>query len=247
MQSANTGPYVVVVSNAAGSVTSDEAVLQLPSPATKSYADTVKEDGPVSYWRLDETSGEVATDSVGGNNGEYLNGVSLGVPGFQGQTNAAAQFSAESQQKVDVPFSATLNTPEFTVELWAKVTGGSGYRSPLTSRADAPQRGYIFYAEPGDTWQFWSGKGDTSGWDTIPGPAVETNTWTHLVGVYDGTNKTFYVNGAAAGSKPVVFGPNDEAVLRIGGGATESDGNYFFEGAVASCKVPMKSQANGQT
>lgn len=246
VQSANTGSYVVVVSNAAGSVTSDEAVLQLPSPATKSYADTVKEDGPVSYWRLDETSGEVATDSVGGNNGEYLNGVSLGVPGFQGQTNAAAQFSAESQQKVDVPFSATLNTPEFTVELWAKVTGGSGYRSPLTSRADAPQRGYIFYAEPGDTWQFWSGKGDTSGWDTIPGPAVETNTWTHLVGVYDGTNKTFYVNGAAAGSKPVVFGPNDEAVLRIGGGATESDGNYFFEGAVDDVAFYNKALAESR-
>ena len=26
--------------------------------------------------------------------------------------------------------------------------------------------------------------------------------------------------------------PNDEAVLRIGGGATEGDGNYFFEGDV---------------
>ena len=34
VQAANTGPYRVTVSNAAGSTTSDEALLQLPPPAT---------------------------------------------------------------------------------------------------------------------------------------------------------------------------------------------------------------------
>jgi Concanavalin A-like lectin/glucanases superfamily len=139
-----------------------------------------------------------------------------------------------------------LNTPPFTVELWAKVTGGTSYRSPLTSRADNPQRGYIFYADPANTWQFWTGKGDTSGWDNIAGPAVQTNAWAHLVGGYDGTNKFFYVNGVLIGTKSVAFGPNDEDVLRFGGGATESDGNYFFEGDVDEVSFYAKALSQAQ-
>ena len=134
---------------------------------------------------------------------------------------------------MDVAYTDALNTPQFTIEAWAKVTGGSGaYRSPVTSRADGPQRGYIFYADPNNVWQFWNGKGDTSGWDNLSGRAVVNNAWAHLVGVYDGTNKSFYVNGTLVGTRTVAFGPNDQNVLRIGGGATEGDGNYFFQGSV---------------
>ena len=92
----------------------------------------------MSYWKLDDTSGDVAADSVGGNNGTYLNGVTLGDPGIGGSiTNKAAGFSQASQQKIDVPFSAALNTPEFTVEVWAKLTGGTSYRSPFTGLTTA--------------------------------------------------------------------------------------------------------------
>ena len=135
VQAANTGAYRVTVSNAAGSTTSDEALLQFPPPATKSYAETVRQDDPVAYWKLDETSGDVALDSIGSNNGTYLNGVTLGVPGI-GATNTAAGFSAESQQKVDVPFSAALNTPVFT-------SGALGRSSPaaaVTDRRDFARR-----------------------------------------------------------------------------------------------------------
>jgi Concanavalin A-like lectin/glucanases superfamily/Immunoglobulin domain len=232
---ANTGPYRVIVTDLAGSTTSDEAPLQIAPPATKSYADTVKADNPVSYWRLDEpANATTAADSADSNPGDYLNGVTLGVPGaLVGDNDTAAGFTATNQTKVDVPFTPALNTPQFTVELWAKVTGGSGtYRSPLTSRADLPQRGYIFYAEPGNTWQFWTGNGVGTGWDVIAGPAVQDNIWAHLAGVYDGTNQSFYVNGVLAGSAPAGFAPNDENGLRIGGGATEGDGDFFFQGDI---------------
>lgn len=242
VQTSNTGIYRVIVSNPAGSTTSADAVLRIPPPPTLSYPETVRQDAPVAYWRLNETTGDVAEDSAGDSDGAYLNGVTVGVPGVPaGQTNnLAANFVAESRQKVDVPFSPTLNPPVFTVEAWARVTGGSSHRSPLTSRADGPQRGYIFYADPANLWQFWSGKGDTSGWDNISGPAVEPNAWAHLVGAYDGTNKSFYVNGGLVATKQVAFAVNDESVLRIGGGASEGDGNYFFEGDVDEVAVYNK-------
>ena len=245
---ANIGSYLVVVSNAGGTLTSSAATLSIPVPPTKSYIELVKADGAVGYWRLGETSGETAKDEIGANNGTLLNGVTLGVPGvIQSDVNKAAKFNSADSQKIDVPWSDTLNPPVFSVEVWARVTGGaSNYRSPLTSRADGPQRGYIFYAEPGNTWQFWTGKGDSSGWDNIPGPAVQINRWAYLAATYDGTTKRFYVNGAEVSSSAAGFAANDQSPLRFGGGATEGNGNYFFEGDVDEPAIYNKALTHEQ-
>src|SRR6185437_12692528 len=45
------------------------------------YGDAVLSDSPVGYWRLDETTGTVATDSTGSNPGTYVGGPALGQAG----------------------------------------------------------------------------------------------------------------------------------------------------------------------
>src|SRR5690349_20991282 len=50
------------------------------SPLT--YRDVVLNDGPVSYWRLNEPSGTTATDSVGSNTGTSTSGVTVNVGGI---------------------------------------------------------------------------------------------------------------------------------------------------------------------
>lgn len=236
------GNYRVVVRNLAGTATSDPARLDVVVTPDIPYRQLIIGDGPVAYWRLNETTGDWAEDQVAANDGMYLNGVLLGISGaVAGDPDPAAQFSAANQTKVEVPFSPDLNPPVFTAEVWAKVTGGSGHRSPLTSRGDSPQRGYIFYAEPGNTWQFWTGTGQQVGWNSLQGPAVSLNSWTHLVGTYDGTTKRFYVNGVEVSSNTSLFGPNDEYTLRIGAGATDDPvGNFFFEGAVDEVAIYAK-------
>jgi hypothetical protein len=230
---ASLGDYKVVVSNAAGSTESEVATLSFPAPATKSYAETVMDDSPVGYWRLGETSGEIAEDSAGDNDGFLLNGVVLGQPGaLSDDPNTAAGFDPDLQTKIDVPWSDALNPPEFTIEAWANVTGGAGHRSPVTSRGDGPQRGYIFYAEPGNTWQFWIGSSEPAGWVILQGPPVQNGIYAHLVGAYDGTTLSFYVNGVLAATATAVLAVNDSSPLRIGAGATEGDGNFFFAGDV---------------
>ncbi|HTG43679.1 MAG TPA: LamG-like jellyroll fold domain-containing protein, partial [Verrucomicrobiae bacterium] len=248
LSSVNVGAYTVVISNTGGTQTSSAATLSIPVASTKNYRDLIKSDGPAAYWRLGESSGEVAKDEVSGQDGAYLNAVTLGVPGaIPKETNTAAHFTTSLSQKIDVPWSESLNTPVFTAEVWARVTGGAGnYRSPLTSRADSPQRGFIFYAEPGNTWQFWSGKGDQTGWDAIAGPAVQLNQWAHLAATYDGTTKRFFVNGQEVGSSTAPYGTNDTSVLRIGGGASEGDGNYFFEGDVDEVAIYNKALSQEQ-
>jgi subtilisin-like proprotein convertase family protein len=204
--------------------------------------------GPVGFWRLNESNSIVAANSGSGgpaHNGSYLNGVSQGNAGprpaaFSGfeTDNRAATFDGVDD-KLDVPYSAALNTTDFTVSVWARCNGGAGaFRSPLTSRADSPTRGFIFYANNANRWSYWTGTGGGAGtWDVVDGPTVTNGQWVHLVGTQSGTNKAFYVNGALVASKAAAFSPNNASPLRIGGGASEGTGNFFFPGDVDEAAV----------
>ena len=57
--------------------------------------------------------------------------------------------------------------------------------------------------------------------------------------IIDGTTQRFYVNGQEVGN-PLDgqgFSPNDVNPLRIGGGATEGNGNFFFHGDIDEAAV----------
>jgi len=241
-QTGSLGAYKVTVSNPAGTVESDPATLSFPTPAA-TYLSAVMADGPMAYWRLGESSGTTeAKDEINNAHpGEYLNNVVLGEPGaIIPDSNTAARFNG-SDQRAEIPYAQDLNTPPLTIEVWANVAGNAGsYRSPFTSRADAPQRGMILYAAANDRWEFWNGQA-AGGWDVLSGPPVALGAWAHLVAIHDGTNKTFYVNGVLIGSKANELLPNDESITRIGAGATENpNGNYFFAGVIDEVAVYHK-------
>jgi hypothetical protein len=142
-----------------------------------------------------------------------------------------------TSDKVDVPYSANLNPQTFTVGLWVYADPtGSDYRSPLTSRDDAPQRGYILYLEPGNTWQFWTGTG--SGWSNLAGPAAALGEWTHVGATFADNQKTLYLNGRLVAQGTGALSLNTQRPLRIGAGASESTaGNYFFKGMIDEVRL----------
>lgn len=213
------------------------------------YSNIVTDDNPVGYWRLNETTGGTATDQLGANPGQYLNGVALGRPGaLAGDADKAAGFDG-TDDKVDIPWSASLNPSTVSFECWAKVAPGtdSTHRSPISSRDGTPgAEGYIFYAEAGK-WQFWSGPG----WDNLStsSTSVVQDQWTHLVGTYDAVTKTknLYVDGKLAASKTnVTITPNDARPLRIGAGQTEGTGTYWFRGDIDEVAVYNQALSPGQ-
>ncbi|MGC9400243.1 MAG: LamG-like jellyroll fold domain-containing protein [Anaerolineae bacterium] len=158
-----------------------------------------------------------------------------------------AAFSFDGNDDVTVPYAAALNNTSFTVAAWAKVTGGSGYRSVLTSREGTPPRGYMLYATPSNTWELWVGNG--SDWVSLNGGAIAANAWTHLAGVYNATTQTliFYVNGKeAARQSGVTFAPNTQFPLRIGAGATEGDPQFHFTGLIDEVHVYEDARDAGQ-
>ena len=210
---------------------------------------------PLTYWRFSEagpfsfTATNLGTLGAAGNGAYSYPGAMEGQPGaLVGSTDTAAAFNGSSD-KIDVPFNAALNPASFTFECWANVQGGEGsYRSPVTSRevTGNVEAGYIFYAGAGDTWEFWTGSG--SGWNTLTtaatNGAVVMGAWTHLVGTYDAASMTmsFYINGVLAmQGTNITVAPvgtvGSPRPLRVGAGATEGAGDYWFNGSVDEVAV----------
>lgn len=143
---------------------------------------------------------------------------------------------AKDYIQVDLSPLNPLNPEQFTVSLWAKVTGGQGtYRSVITSRMGEPCGGYTIYAGKDDKWQFSIGNGSTHA--QVIGSEVVLNTWTHLAATYDGSEMKLYINGKQAGSTKSEFVPNKSCPLRIGAGNTEGNPDYFFPGEITEVRI----------
>jgi hypothetical protein len=205
------------------------------------YPDAVLADSPIAYWRLNETNErppDVATNS--GSLGPAGHGLYYGAPLHQqpgalaGDADPAVTFDG-ILQKLDVPHHDALNpSGALTVELCVKATGGQGtLRSPLSSRHIPTAQGFgcLFSATLGNQWEFRTHNGVTA--NKVVGGAVQLGTWTHLAGLYYGTATRLYVNGVPVGF-PVTnsYAPNPATPLRIGGGANEGSGAFFWPGSI---------------
>ena len=252
VQTTNVGYYQVVVGDAAGTNTSSFVTLSvLPAPATNTYPGSVMADKAVAYWRLgivDQTNGgSVTYDLAGGFNGAYSGPVVQGQPGAI--TNDPDSFSTTfggGSTYAAVPFATNINSQTFTVELWVNDNGLNWgyYRSPLAEHNPATYVGYNFYGLPGNTWAFWSGNGKA--WSVSSGPAVLTNTWTHLVSTYDGINMSFYVNGVQVSSVPLSYSPNNVEHVLIGCAGSDTAETYFWSGGIGEVAMYNTALSSNQ-
>ena len=189
-------------------------------------------DGLVAHWQLNDASGGTVGDSSG--NGHE--GTLVGDPQWtDGYFDGALEFDGTGDE-VEIPFDEALNQETFTITAWANAaTSGAGHRAVISSRDDFPQRGYIFYCEPGNNWQFWTGGG---GWRPITGPAANLDNWDHLAGTYTDGSQKFYVNGELVGETTSALAVNTAQEFLIGAGANETaTHNYRFVGKIDDVRI----------
>lgn len=244
----NDGTYTIAArgSNVYGSATN---VATLTVAASPTYSQFILNDVPVAWWRLNEPAGtNTATDLIGARPasstyGDLNNDITWAQEGaLLGDSDTSAAFTGynlngrANRAKLDATYYAALNPSVFSVECWAMLNRVvSDYVSPLTSRDAVNNRGYIFYVNPSGSFEFRVGTG--TGSSVLSGPAASLNEWAHLVGTYDGTTARFYVNGVLVSSSASGFSPNTTYGLRIGAGATEGPGAYFWPGRVDEVAV----------
>jgi hypothetical protein len=232
------------------------AALLLGSPGVRTladYASVVLANGPIGYWRLNETAQVPLADSAvnAGSLGAAATGYYIGTPGttfdhptagaLAGSTDGAATLMGNPSGGVaplgymQVPFTPGLNPNVFTVEAWLNPTDVDGTISGPThcalSSGDfaSPRAGWLIY-QSGEGWnlRMYNRNGTATSLSISGGGAVSPGSWYHVVVTFDGTTARLYINGAeVASGNPTSYIPGSSGGFAVG---TRADGFFPWNG-----------------
>lgn len=199
------------------------------------YFAEVMADTPISYWKLDETSGTTATDAVGGNNGTYTGGYTLNQPGIPSTGRPSALFNGTSGY-VALGTPASLNiTAAWTLEAWVYLTStpnGSAVIGEQYTGAGNPILYELGFGLNALSANLEGGYYTGSAWKTITGSALSLNTWHHIVCTWDGTMLRLYADGAQVASGAQSPGPTAGMNALYIGRRHDAIGSPFFPGRI---------------
>ncbi len=196
----------------------------------------VSSDGDLgAYWKLDETTGTVASDSSGnGNHATLANGVThdAGVPPALGFYNPGSDlFSAASSQTFSASDSPSLDLATAgTVSFWFKLDAPGSAVNVSKWDAGTNQRSYVLQVHT-DGRVYWNLSGDgVSHTYFMSNETVTDTNWHHLLGTYDGATMSAYLDGTAltggvTGAVPASIFDSTQPVANTYGGGNFNGGN----------------------
>ena len=160
--------------------------------------------GPIAHWRLDDSIGTSAIDSVGGHDGTLTNGPTW----VAGQLGDALDFDG-SNDYVDLTSDAELDdvfVGGATVMAWIEPAGwgenGYGRIFDKSSSPSSTNDGWVIRmnTDNGGIINFGQGFTGGRGWWKIPNGTIDLNTWQHIAVAYDASSTandpTIYLNGS---------------------------------------------------
>ena len=238
-----------VNSSGAGAWSDVKAVT--PTLVVNAYADEVMADGPIAWWRFDETTGTVAADSAGTFTGTYMNSPTLRAPA---PTGVGVLFDPTQQEGVSVDDDPALsfnNTAGMTLEAIFKIDSAAGtaerreiFRKGSTGSDGAQDYEYLLRANSGsNTMRFamYRQTGDTE--LALDTPAVTTDVFHHVVATWDGATARIYIDGVEAASQTETVGPRrsiNPSALGIGQDVGSKGPREWFPGVIAEPAVYNK-------
>jgi hypothetical protein len=226
----NNVTFRVIVKNSLGSVTSANATLTV-----------IATSGLVALWKLDATSGTVATDSSGnGFNGTLANYTTSGWTA--GKVGGALNFNGVSNSVTVGSPAALTNLARYTIAAWIKprTFGEANLGRILNKRSSAGWS--LFLNSQGSMFLRQTFSVTEGAWST-PANSVAFGTWQHVAVAYDGSLATnrpaFYLNGklviTTVNTAPAGSRSSDAATpLTIGNTAALS---RTFDGAIDDVRI----------
>ena len=184
--------------------------------------------GPVSYWRLGDTSAMTARDETGAHHGQYNNGVDLQQAGvLVGESNRSASFDGVNDYvdlgDFDIPGEGLSLVVWFCAD--SLTTSGGGSRDGrLICKADALDNESHYWeistcANDGKyRLRFRLRTGKTKDLKAQEGN-LETGKWVFAVATYDGSQMYLYKDAVRVGatSKSGDIDEEDDVPVWIGG------------------------------
>lgn len=182
-----------------------------------------------------------ANDASGNGNNGTVYGATLAPDRF-GQPNQAYHFNGSS--RIFVANSDLVSGSALTLAAWIKPDSLSS--NSMTVISPGTQNSYDLGVVTNSAQGFLNfrfGAGIVS--VNSAAGALQTNTWTHLVMVYDGTNLTLFINGSKVASQPANSSlyQDSEAILNIGayqyyyGGTVYNDAFSGFVGTIDEVRI----------
>jgi hypothetical protein len=177
--------------------------------------------GIVSWWRVDGNF----DDSVGTNNGMNAGAVTFAP----GEVGLGFSLAGTPTSYVIVPDSTTLElTGPITIDAWIKATALGGR---IVDKIQANgSNGYLL-----DTYQGYL-RFQIGANPLYSSSPLVAGSFTHVAGVYDGSQMTVYVDGAPAGTPigGITAIPTNTLQFRMG---ADSIGGSLFSGIIDEVRV----------
>lgn len=183
-----------------------------PPTRASRYRDAVIADGPLAYWRFDETSGTTAKDEMGDYDGTYMLSPKLGQVGaFEG--SRAVSFVKDTDARMIVvgkkDFQFLGNAP-YTVEVWVHPGRFANYQWLVTTERSFDTRAGWSVLTDVDAllhYEMWQNDGGVGSNDLLraftsdPGATLKLGSWQYVVVAYDGTTVNAWLDGARIGTQ----------------------------------------------
>lgn len=157
-----------------GSLTTDKAY----------YAETVRADTPLRYYRLDEASGTTAYDAqVTGNNGTYTNSPTLGVTGaLTGDSDTGITLNGTNQYVSISTTGLPTGSTNVMIECWAKWAAAPGAQQYIMQIGDGTAGNKSINIVLDTTGKVFVGNNVVA---TALSSVLSTGAYHHLVGAWN--------------------------------------------------------------
>jgi hypothetical protein len=179
----------------------------------------VAADNLIGWWKLDQVSGNITSDSSSQNNhGNVLN-VAAANLSVSGKINKTVDFDGTNDYVETDDYN--LVTSDFSISAWINSRNVTA-RQPIVEEDLANSAGVMFELRS-SAITLWEGY---TALNSIG--ALSNDIWYHVVGTYDGTTAKIYIDGVLNNSAGRTFGSTTSENLHIGWGEWNAGANSFY-------------------
>ncbi|MCB9865537.1 MAG: LamG domain-containing protein [Phycisphaerales bacterium] len=206
---------------------------------------------PKYYWKLDETTGTTAADSVGDRDGSLVNFTYSDSKWITAQVDGGLHFDGYNDY-VDIG-SGCMATTAWTVAMWLRPIGPSDYQRLFLQGSSACGSRQIMVIWHNGHLEVRTTTSGAAGDPQAASASISTGSWTHFAWVYDGSSHALYVNGALSSGSVTGNNVGVDGSNYLG---RRSSGNYwdgdlddvqFFDRALSSEEVNAVINGSGGT
>jgi hypothetical protein len=190
--------------------------------------------GLVGYWSFNEGTSTIAHDFSGNGNTGTLSGSTL--PAWtSGKLGYGLTFN-NSPSYVSVADASSLEPAAITVAAWVNPSSLPDWATvAMKTTSDSWNDGFgLAHYQGGNGINFFINNYSTN----EASGTLSLNTWSYVVGTYDGSNIKLYINGVLVSSAAYsTLINNSSNVLRIGSGTNNTGAAYPWIGALDEVRI----------